>query len=329
MADVAREAGVSVATVSKVVNNKDGISVVKTKHVKKVISELGFAANLGAQSLRSGKTGVLGILVAEFEPFSAELLKGASAALKDMDYELLAYSGKGGSAQVEGWERRHVARLSGTIIDGAVIVTPSGVDTLFAVPVVAIDPHVGTPDLPTVKCDSFEGAITATNHLIENGHTQIGFLGGRADLQSSKDREAGFRFAMDQAGLTINEDFVGEGGYLPQLSIAPAHQILSGPTMPTAIFAANDLSAIEVVKVAEDLGLVVPTDLSVIGFDNVPDSALFRIPLTTVAQPLAQMGALALRMLTDLLAGIETETQITLPTTLVVRNSCAPPRIEG
>ena len=119
---------------------------------------------------------------------------------------------------------------------------------------------------------------------------------------------------------------MGEGGYLPELSIAPAHAMLEPDIRPTAVFAANDLSAIEVMTVAEDLGLSVPRDLSVIGFDNVPDSALFHIPLTTIAQPLAEMGALALRMLTDLLTGTKTETHITMPTVLVERSSCAPPR---
>ena len=326
MADVARTAGVSVATVSKVVNGKDGISAARTQHVKDVIADMGYMANLGAQALRSGKTGVLGILVADFEPFSTELLKGAATALKETNYELLAYTGKGGNGGTEGWEHQHVARLSRSVIDGAVIVTPSGVDTKFAVPVVAIDPHVGTPELPTVKCDSYQGAVTATQYLIKLGHTRIGFLGGSADLQSSKDREAGFRFAMRDAGLPVVEEFVGEGGYLPELSIAPAHAMLEPDIRPTAVFAANDLSAIEVMTVAEDLGLSVPRDLSVIGFDNVPDSALFHIPLTTIAQPLAEMGALALRMLTDLLTGTKTETHITMPTVLVERSSCAPPR---
>jgi len=326
MADVAREAGVSVATVSKVVNNRDGISESRAQHVKDVIAELGYAASLGAQSLRSRTTGVLGMLVAEFEPFSAELLKGASTAIKSTDYELLAYSGKSDQSTMYGWERQHVARLSGTLIDGAVIVTPSGMETTFPVPIVAIDPHIGTTQLPTVRCDSYTGAMTATAHLISLGHRSIGFLGGRADLQSSKDREAGYRDAMRAAGLPINEALIGEGGYLPERAIEPTRALLSHRDRPTAIFAANDLSAIEVVKVAESMGLSVPTDLSVIGFDNVPDAALFRIPLTTMAQPLQEMGQMAMNMLVKLVAGQDTTTQILVDTTLVTRESCAPPR---
>jgi LacI family transcriptional regulator len=327
MADVARQAGVSVATVSKVVNNKDGISPSRVAHVRQVIADLGYEASLGAQSLRSGRSGVVGMLVAEFEPFSTELLKGAALAIRAHEYELLAYSGKGMSGDRLGWERRHISRLSGTLIDGAIIVTPSGVDDRFPTPVVAIDPHLGTSTLPTVKCDSYGGALEATAYLLSLGHRRIGFLGGRADLQSSKDREAGFRAAMADAGISVDADLIDEGGYQPDLSISPARKILTLPAdkRPTAIFAANDLSAIKVIEVAESLGLRVPDDISVIGFDNVPEAALFRIPLTTMAQPLQEMGARAMDMLCDLLAGNDVVKNVTMPTTLVERASCAPP----
>ncbi len=325
MADVAQAAGVSVATVSKVVNNKDGISPARTAHVRRIIDEMGYAASLGAQSLRSRSTGVLGMLVAEFEPFSTELLKGASRAIKATEYELLAYSGRSHSAPEDGWERRHLARLSGALIDGAVIVTPSGTETIFPVPVVAIDPHLDTDALPTVRCNSYDGAFQATSYLADLGHTKIGYLGGRSDLKSSQERELGYRDALLNAGIAANDDYIGQGDYLPEASQAPAREILSRKDRPTAIFAANDLSAIEVIKVAEELGLNVPRDLSVIGFDNVPEAALFRIPLTTMAQPLGEMGEIALNMLAKIISGEDVETQALLPVELVVRDSCAPP----
>lgn len=328
MADVAHAAGVSVATVSKVVNNKDGISEARTAHVKKVIAEMGYEASLGAQSLRSRSTGVIGILVAEFEPFSAELLKGASTAIKKSEYELLAYSGKSGSSNEPGWERRHLSRLSGTLIDGAVIVTPSGTETVFPIPVVAIDPHLDTDALPTVRCNSYDGAFRAVDYLIGMGHTKIGFIAGREDLQSSRERELGYRDALLNAGIEVKEHYIGKGDYLAEFSQAPAREMLEATDRPTAIFAANDLSAIGVIEAAEDLGLSVPKDLSVIGFDNVPDAALFRIPLTTMAQPLAEMGGIALRMLEQLIAGNEVTTPVIMPVELVERESCAPPASE-
>lgn len=325
MEDVARTAGVSVATVSKVVNGRYGVAQATLTRVQEVIDELGYEASLGARSLRSHRTNVLGILVAEFEPFSTELLKGASSAVGSTGYELLAYSGGGRGADV-GWERRYLSRLSGTLIDGAIIVTPTVVEASTGVPVVAVDPHTGPTGLPTVDSDNYAGAVLATEHLIGLGHRRIGFLGGRLDLESARLREDGFRKAMDTAGLPVDESLVAVGGYRPETADAPARVLLGNADRPTAVFAANDLSAIQVMAVARELGLSVPDDLSVIGFDNVPESALASPPLTTINQPLQEMGAEALRLLVDLIDGKERSTHLRLPTELVVRASCAPPR---
>ena len=324
MADVARTAGVSVATVSKVVNGRYGVAQATVDRVQEVINQLGYEASLGAQSLRSHRTYVLGILVAEFEPFSTELLKGASAAIADTHYELLAYSGGARGAEV-GWERRSLSRLSGTLIDGAIIVTPTVVETKQGFHVVAVDPHTGPSGLPTVDSDNFAGAMLATNYLVGLGHRRIGFLGGRPDLESARLREAGFRQAMADAGVPVDEALVRVGGYKSETAKGPAHELLQHAQRPTAVFAANDLSAIATMEVARSLGLVVPDDLSVIGFDNVPESALASPPLTTVNQPLQRMGAEALRLLVDLIDGVEREIHIRLPTELVERASCAAP----
>jgi LacI family transcriptional regulator len=321
MADVARTAGVSVATVSKVVNGRYGVAQSTIDRVQQVIDQLGYEASLGAQSLRSHRTHVLGILVAEFEPFSAELLKGASAAVASTGYELLAYSGGGRGADV-GWERRYLSRLSGTLIDGAVIVTPTVLETNHGVPVVAVDPHTGRSGMPTVDSDNLAGAVLATQYLQKLGHRRIGFLGGRPDLESAALREAGFRQAMEQAGLQVDESLVKIGGYTKDAAAGPAREILEQPERPTAVFAANDLSAIAVMDVAHELGLKVPDDLSVIGFDNVPESALASPPLTTIAQPLQRMGAEALRLLVDVIEGTERDDHVRLPTELVERASC-------
>jgi LacI family transcriptional regulator len=324
MADVARTAGVSVATVSKVVNGRYGVAQATVDRVQEVINQLGYQASLGAQSLRSHRTNVLGILVAEFEPFSTELLKGASRAVARTGYELLAYSGGALGADV-GWEQRSLARLSGTLIDGAILVTPTVVETNHRFHVVAVDPHTGPSGMPTVDSDNFAGAMLATNHLLSLGHRRIGFLGGRPDLESSRLREAGFRKALAEAGVTVDESLVRVGGYKSVTAEAPAHELLSRPDRPSAVFAANDLTAITTTEVARRLGLCVPEDLSVIGFDNVPESALASPPLTTIMQPLQQMGAEALRLLVDLIDGVERDIHIRLPTELVERASCARP----
>lgn len=325
MADVARTAGVSVATVSKVVNGRYGVAQSTLARVQGVIDDLGYEASLGARSLRRHQTNVLGILVAEFEPFSTELLKGASAAVASTEYELLAYSGGGRGGDV-GWERRYLSRLSGTLIDGAIIVTPTVITANHGVPVVAVDPHTGPSGTPTIDSDNRAGAVLATEHLVALGHRRIGFLGGRVDLDSAQQREEGFRHAMHTAGVPVDESLVTIGGYRPESADGPARSLLDRDDRPTAVFAANDLSAIQVMTVARELGMSVPEDLSVIGFDNVPESALASPPLTTINQPLQQMGAEALRMLVDLIDGRERASHLRLPTELVVRSSCAPPR---
>lgn len=322
MADVARAAGVSVATVSKVVNGRYGVSQETAERVAAVVDDLGYETSLGARSLRSHKTNVIGVLVAEFEPFSTELLKGVSEAIAATDYDLLAFSG-GHSGDTVGWERRSLARLGGSLIDGAIIVTPTVGEARGGIPVVAVDPHTGRSDVPTVDADNVAGAVLATEHLLGLGHRRIALLGGRADLESARLREEGFRKAMASAGVEIDEGLVRVGGYRPETAEGPARELLSRPDHPTAIFAANDLSAIRTMEVAHELGLRVPEDVSVIGFDNIPESALAQPPLTTINQPLREIGAAALRILVDLLEGREPETgHLQLPTSMVERASC-------
>src|SRR5688572_23820415 len=240
MSDVARTAGVSVATVSKVVNGRWGVAQATVDRVQQVIDQLGYEASLGAQSLRSRRTNVLGILVAEFEPFSTELLKGVSSVVAQTEYELLAYA-PGSRGSMVGWERRSLARLSGTLIDGAILVTPTVVEAKPGVHVVAIDPHTGPTGMPTVDSDNFAGAILATEHLLGLGHRRIGFIGGRPDLESARLREAGFRKAMAEARVSLDETLVRVGGYRIETADGPARPLLSRAHRPTLLFAPNDL----------------------------------------------------------------------------------------
>jgi LacI family transcriptional regulator len=326
--DVAREAGVSVATVSKVINGRYGVAEATSERVLAVIDDLGYESSLIASSLRRKRTGVIGVLVAEFEPYSAELLKGISAGLAGTGYELLAHAGSTDVHLRTGWERRSLSRLGRTLIDGAIVVTPSMVITDQAgIPVVAVDPHTGPDGPATVDSDNIHGARLATEHLLSLGHRRIAFLGGRPDLRSAQLREEGFREALGDAGLSPDPAFMKVAGYDPKLAESPARELLSLPAeeRPTAIFAANDISAIRVIEVARELGLRVPEDVSVIGYDNVPEAASSTPPLSTVAQPLHEMGATALRVLLAMLGGEHVERHVRMPTELVVRASTAPP----
>ncbi|MFD0576515.1 LacI family DNA-binding transcriptional regulator [Dactylosporangium darangshiense] len=322
--DVAATAGVSVATVSKVLNARYGVSAATSAHVQAVIRELGYEASLVAQSLRNHKTNVIGILVADLEPFSTELLKGAAKAIKGTGYELVVYSAGGRTSDHAGWEQRYLSRLSGTLVDGAVLVTPTVVEVDFGQAVVAVDPHTGPTGLPTVDSDNLAGARTGVRHLLDLGHRRIALIGGRPDLESAKLREQGY-CELRAAGIPVDPLLIQPGNYDADDSTAAARRLLESPDRPTALFAANDISAIAAIEVAVAMGLRVPEDLSVVGFDNVPEAALARPPLTTVEQPIHEMGHRAIDLLIQLMHGEQThDTHIRLSTRLVVRQSTAP-----
>ena len=321
LSDVAARAGVSVATVSKVVNSRYGVSKETVQMVQGVIDEMGYVGNLSASSLRSATTNVLGILVADFEPYSAEIIKGAATVTRGTSWELLAHAG----GETHGWERRSIARLGGTLIEGAVVVTPTTSDVNFIVPVVAIDPHYGPNQVPTVDADSYGGALAAVKHLISLGHSRIAYIGGRSELDSSRLRENGYRDAMAKAGLEVPATYVRESHYDPDVAEAIALEMLALPKRPTAIFAANDVTAIRVLSAATMIGLHVPSELSVVGFDDIPQASLVSPSLTTVRQPLGAMGQAAMEMLFEILAGTEQDTHLRMPTELIVRESTAPP----
>jgi LacI family transcriptional regulator len=322
--DVAARAGVSIATVSKVINGRYGVSAATTGRVQAVIEEMGYEASLVARSLRNHRTNVIGILVADLEPFSTELLKGAADAIRHSGFELVVYSAGGRTTDHQGWERRYLSRLSGTLIDGAVLVTPTVVDVNYGAPIVAVDPHTGVSDLPTIDSDNLNGARLATQHLIDLGHRRIALLAGRADLQSAQLREQGYRQALANAGIPVDTDLVRAGAYDPGVSADAVRRLLAKADPPTAIFAANDVSALATVEVAGELGLRVPEHLSVVGFDNIPDSALCNPPLTTVEQPIHEMGRIAAEMVIRLIHGERADaTHVTLATRLLVRQSTA------
>lgn len=322
--EVAEAAGVSVATVSKVLNDRYGVSGATTEKVRAVIEELGYESSLVARSLRNAKTNVIGILVADFEPFSLEVLKGAADAIRGTGYELVVYSAAGQAVEHVGWERRHLTRVSGTLVDGAVLVTPTCTDVAASVPIVAIDPHTGRSHIPTIDSDNLRGGHRAVEHLLGLGHRRIAMITGRPDLESARARERGYREALEAAGIPVDESLVEQGDFLPATAAGATRRLLALPEPPTAVFAANDAMGLAAIEVATQQGLHVPEDLSVVGFDDVPQAAMTNPPLTTVAQPLAELGSRAVEMLLTMLRGEPASAHVRLPTTLRVRRSTGP-----
>ena len=330
--EVAQAAGVSVATVSKVLNDRYGVSEATATRVRAVIADLGYESSLVARSLRNQKTNVIGVLVADLEPYSAEVLKGVADVLRGSEYELVAYAAAARMGEHIGWERRHLNRLSGTLIDGAVLVTPTVTDIVASVPIVAVDPHMGRSDIPTVDADNAHGGYLAGQHLMALGHRRIAMVTGRPDLSSSQLREDGFRAALSDGRLPIEGVRFVPGGYDPDLAAASAYSLLDQPAhlRPTAIFAANDATALATIAVARQLGLSVPGDLSVIGFDNVPDAAMCEPGLTTIEQPIREMGRRAAQILVGRLGAAmpmpgPRDVHVRLDTRLVARGSTSAP----
>lgn len=330
--DVARRARVSTATVSRVVNGGQGVAAATVARVQQVVTDLGYESSLIARSLRSTRTSVIGILVPDIGPFTAEVMKGAFQATVGTGYELIVYTSGRPLGERAGWERRLLTRTAGTLTDGTILVTPADDYVPPGHPVVVVDAIVGHTTVPFVASQNRQGAADATAHLIGLGHRRIAFVGVRPDLESVRLREAGFRDAMREAGLAVDPDLVAHADDTPAHTRAAVQRLLDHRQPPTAILAANDVTALVAVSAARERGVRVPDDLSVVGFDNTPDAALADPPLTTVDQSLQHLGRTAVRLLLDQIADDggnrrRRETaQVYVPTSLVVRASSAPPR---
>jgi LacI family transcriptional regulator len=323
--DVARAAGVSVTTVSRVLNDKDDVASETYEKVRDVIQELGYTSSLAAKSMRSHKTNVIGLVMPDVEqPFPIQVMKGVSRAIAELDYDLIVYTSGGIKKDSSADRERHyVSLLNGSIADGVIVVTPAATTFSTAAPVVAVDPNNVCPDCPAVIATNRIGAVAAMKHLISLGHRRIGFIGGRPDLQSAVRRLQGYQDALRQAYIALVPELIQVGDYSTETGFVCAQQLLNLSEPPTAIFAANDQSAIGVLEAAREAGLRVPDDLSVVGFDNIPEAAYFNPALTTVDQFIDKMGYVATEMLIGLIQGEPLESDLyKMPTQLVVRDSC-------
>ncbi len=322
--DVADAAGVSVSTVSRVLNGKDDVSQVTKDNVQRVIEELGYTSSLAARSMRSHSNNVIGVLMVDVsDPFSAEVVRGIGEAIHDYRYDLLIYSSGRPQTRSEAvWERNQVRTLNGSITDGMIVVTPVAQNLPSNYPLVVIDPAFIDSAGGYVISTNREGALAGMAHLIALGHRHIGFIGGLAELLSARERRQGYEDALRQAGIPIDPLLIRSGDYTRVQGRRCAEELLSLSPRPTAIFAANDRSALGVLDALARADLSVPGDISLLGFDNIPESAVVQPPLTTVEQPLREMGATATRMLMKLLRQETLPDRVfRTPTRLIVRQS--------
>ena len=325
--DVAAAAGVSVTTVSRVLNDKDDVAPETSERVREVIRELGYASSLAARSMRSRRTNVIGLIVPDLtQPYSLLVTKGVQRAAVTAGYDLLVYaSALRNVASLGNREQQQVGLLNGSVTDGLIIVTPHASSYRTAYPLVAVDPHSENADFASVLSTNFRGVVAAMQYLLGLGHRRIGFVGGRPDLQSAIRRLEGYCHSLKSAGIAYDEEIIKVGNYERATAHACAHELLQVSPPVTAVLAASDEMAFGVYDAAKALRMRIPDDVSVVGFDNIPDAGLVDPPLTTVDQAIEGMGSIAAEVVIKLIAGQEPDQLVyKVPTQLVVRQSCRP-----
>ena len=321
--DVAREAGVSVSTVSRVLNGKVDVAKDTQDRILAVIDKMGYTSSLAARSMRSLRTNLIGLVMPDVEhPYSIEIMKGVNRAITESPFDLLVYTtGNVRKDAAANHERRFVAQLNNSITDGVIIVASANSNFFQDKPIVSVDPHTLNPNFPSIYGTNYPGAMEAMEYVLGLGHRRIGFIAGRPELESAKQRLKGYKDALEKWGIEYDEKLVVNGDFAVPPSIIAARQLLSLPDRPTAVFAANDQSAIGAFEAAKELGLRIPEDLSVIGFDNITEANY--INLTTVDQFLSEMGSTATRMLIKIINNEPLEKRIhQFRTKLIIRGSC-------
>jgi LacI family transcriptional regulator len=334
LADVAAQAGVSKMTVSKVINRKPGLKDSTRERVMEAVEQLGYTVHASARALAGGRTETLGVLVPSlYSQYLSEIIRGVDRTALKAGMELLI------STTRRSNEQRNTGRLAQGLVDGLLIVLPDPLAieerTLQSLnlPVVIIAPNSeaeenGCPPMcPTVDADHYTGARLAMDHLLSLGHRRIGMISSNRQMSHSVKRVSGYREGLLTAGLPLDPELEIEGDFTQRTGFNAARTLLNLRDPPTAIFAVNDVSAFGAIEAIKDHGLRVPEDVSVIGFDDIPQASQVHPPLTTIRQPLLEMGTAGTRLLLALIQGVEAVTdRLIIPTELVVRSSTGPPR---
>ena len=329
--EIAQLAGVSIATVSRVVNGKGYVSDETRATVERVVRDHRYSANRSARGLSSGHTGLVGVTVPRIHPaYFSEIVAGATDALYERDMRAVL-------CPTQHEHDREVSLLNrlvhGTTDGGLLILpeeTPEELQGLMdhGFQFVVVDPRERLDGrVPTVSAANLAGAYAVTSHLLELGHQRIAAITGPRGMLATDERIRGYNAAMAASGLMAPASLVIESQFDVAGGRAAAEQLLDISEPPTAIFAFSDQIAIGVLHAALAVGLEVPAQLSIVGFDDTAEAALVTPALTTVRQPLAEMGRMAVSLLTRLLENRRLEAlHVELATQLIVRDSTAPPK---
>ncbi len=328
--DVASAAGVSVATVSRVINGRPDVAPQTRDAVLRAARAQNFNTNRSARALSVGRTGLIGLTLPFVdESYFTAIVSGAAEALYEQGNRLVLCP----TRHEHEREVTLLERLMDGTTDGAVILLPeeSTEELLrlqeYGYPFVVVDPRRLLDDgIPAVSTTNAAGARSATEHLLRLGHRRIGLIAGTRGWQATTERLEGYETALAVAGVPLDPELVVDGHFETEAGYAAARRLLSLATPPTAIFASNDNMAVGALRAALERGLRVPGDVSIVGFDDTSLARNVFPRLTTVRQPLAEVGRTAVSLLNRLIDGQRVEAlRVELATRLVIRESTAPP----
>ena len=327
--EIARRAKVSTATVSRTINRFPSVDPQLAKRVWKIVEELGYYPNTQARALVSGKSRIFGLVVSEItNPFFPEIVQAFEDIAVQHNYEILLTSTVHNAKRMELAVRRMIERR----VDGVAILTFGMEDSLVEdlrfrkVPLVFVDvgPHVA--GVSNIRVNYQHGIRQAVQHLAELRHTRIAFVSGPSHLKSAMARKAAFEGAMQEVGLEVAQEMIVEGDHRMEGGMHALVQLAGLPQRPTAILCSNDMTAVGVMREAYECGIVIPRDLSLVGFDDIRLSQFTTPPLTTVQMSqtlLAEYAFQALRREAENRSGGGAGNEYELMTTLVLRRSTA------
>lgn len=302
--DVAREANVSIATVSKVINNTGRIGEKTRQRVLQVMKELDYQPSLVASALTGKSTYSIGLLIPDLaNPFFAELARSIEDRGHELGYSIVMCS----TDYRPEKESKYISLLKQKSVDGFILASGFQNDAVIRdllnlkIPIAVLARDVSTVSVDTVTVDDFIGGYNATQHLLDLGHQQIGAI--QLDLEVGRERTRGYRHALQENGLEYNGKYVLFGPSSVEGGKQMGLKMLQAAERPTAIFAGNDLVAIGIIQAARELGLSIPDDVSVVGYDNTILAAISNPPLTTVAQPFHDMGRQVMDLLIEEIKG--------------------------
>lgn len=330
LTEIATAAGVSVPTVSKVINGRSDVAPATRERVERVIEASGYVVNRAGRVHRDKRSKHIDFVVQGLYSYHTfQILRGVEDALASSDVRVVLAS----THDHQQRERQWVQRLAEGSTDGVVLVLADGGSAhlqelrVRGIPFVVVDRlgELGPDDL-SVTATNWEGGKAATEYLLALGHRRIAALLGPADFPCNQDRLAGYRAALETAGLAVDPELIRHGSWHVEPTHTEMLALSSLPEPPTAIFVGNDEQAFGVYRAVNERGLRVPDQLSVVGFDDMPYAAWMTPALTTIRQPLTEMGRVATNMLLRLIAGEPVDNiRVSLSTPLVRRESCAPP----